>query len=92
MASVGDRWIDFYNPACFLVTCAALARKAPDLPEAAREELAEGHLRQAVAVLRHARSSSHIEPRQVRNDPAFAPLRARPDFQALLAELTAKAG
>jgi tetratricopeptide (TPR) repeat protein len=69
---------------------AATVRRDARLPEPERQRLAGQYADRAVQLLRQAVAKGHEDPKPLTLDPDFEPLRPRPDFQQLLAELTAK--
>jgi serine/threonine-protein kinase len=81
--SLADRYPGCrYNQACSLALMASLAE--PDR----REALAA----QAIEALRQAFAAGYVNFENMRIDPDLDPLRPRPEFQALLGGLQAKAG
>src|SRR5262249_44214322 len=78
---------DAFTAACFLGGCARLADKDPQLSAERRRELAQSYAARAVELLRQSVAKGYKNREQLVKHPALEPLRARPDFQALLAAL-----
>jgi tetratricopeptide (TPR) repeat protein len=81
---------DTYNAASFLSRCATLTDKDARLDEAQRKELAQRYVDQALMLLRQAVARGYKNAARMRGDPSLEPLRARQEFQALLAGLDGK--
>jgi serine/threonine-protein kinase len=68
--------------------CSRAAGAGAQVPEPQRERLAEGYAARAVALLAQAQMGGLFQTpeaqEELRQDPDFAPLRARQDFQQLL--------
>jgi eukaryotic-like serine/threonine-protein kinase len=82
---------DAYTAAGLLAGCAKLAAEDDQLPEGKRKELATAYGDRAVAALRLAIDKDAKEVAQMKIDSSLEPLRHRPDFQKLLAEVKFKA-
>jgi tetratricopeptide (TPR) repeat protein len=80
---------DSYNAACFLCRCVTLAGKDAQLAEAKRKELAQRYADRALALLLQAVSRGYKDAAHMKKDPDLEPLRARPDFKKLRADLEA---
>jgi serine/threonine protein kinase/tetratricopeptide (TPR) repeat protein len=78
---------DAFQTACLLAGCARLARQDPSRDEAARGELAEAYAGRAVAALRAAVRNGFHDSEKLQKADELEPLRARADFQKLLAEV-----
>jgi tetratricopeptide (TPR) repeat protein len=78
---------DSYEAACILAACMSLAEKDARLPEAKRRALAAGYAERAVVLLRQAFAHGYKGAARLKKDKVFDPLRSRPDFQKLVAEL-----
>jgi serine/threonine protein kinase len=78
---------DAYKAACFLSRCTALADQDAKLSEARRKQLVQSYPDQAMAALRQAVAKGYKDAAQMKKDKDLDPLRGRPDFQKLLAEL-----
>jgi serine/threonine protein kinase len=76
--------LDRYRAAILTARCIPLAAKDAKLDDAERRRLVETYAVQAVAQLRQAVRNGYSNPGQLADVPDFAPLRGRPDFQALL--------
>jgi serine/threonine protein kinase len=81
---------DAYIAAGLLAGCVRLAAQDERLANGRRQELATAYGDSAVAALRQAVEKRAQEVTQMAKDPSLDPLRSRPDFQKLLAELPAK--
>jgi serine/threonine protein kinase/tetratricopeptide (TPR) repeat protein len=81
---------DTYNAACFLSHCVKLAGKDAQLDEARRKELTESYADQALVLLRQAVDRGYMNAAGMKQDPHLEPLRARPEFKALLVEVEEK--
>jgi tetratricopeptide (TPR) repeat protein/tRNA A-37 threonylcarbamoyl transferase component Bud32 len=79
--------VQLMRGAAYLAWCVALAEKDVQLPDARRAELARSYAEQAVATLRLAVKHGYKDAARLKTDPDFAPVRSRPDFQELVAEL-----
>jgi hypothetical protein len=79
-----------YRAAADLCHCGALADKDAGLAEAERKELANRYADRALAMLRQAVARGYTNAAHMRQDAALEPLRAREEFQALLAGLEGK--
>jgi tetratricopeptide (TPR) repeat protein len=89
----GEVW---YEAACAYARCSAAAQEDARLSTGRRQELAEQYARQAVDQLRRAAADREFTNfqtalRMLETDKDLDPLRARPDFQKLLAEQQAQA-
>jgi hypothetical protein len=81
---------DSYQASCFLSLCVSLAEKDAKLPPPQRKALADTYAARAVQLLREAVAHGNKDVAQMKNDTNLDPLRERPDFKQLLAELEAK--
>jgi tetratricopeptide (TPR) repeat protein len=81
---------DSYKASGFLCLCVSLAEKDAKLPAPRRKALADAYAARAVQLLGEAVAHGKKDVAKVKNDTDFDPLRARPDFQRLLAELEKK--
>jgi tetratricopeptide (TPR) repeat protein len=81
---------DLYDAACVYSLSVAAARKDPKLSPAEREKLAERYASRAVELLRRAMQKGYRDVKNAKADKDLDPLRERPDFKQLLAELEAK--
>jgi hypothetical protein len=92
LARFGDKPADdSYKAAGVLSLCVALAEKDAQLPPPRRKALADTYAARAVQRLREAVAHGNKDVAKMKNDTNLDPLRARPDFQQLLAELEQKA-
>jgi serine/threonine protein kinase len=82
---------DIYHAACILARCVALAERDTDLSLAQRKEQADAYADRAMDTLRRALQNGYKDAANMKKDSDLDPLRARPDFQRLLAELEATA-
>jgi serine/threonine protein kinase/Flp pilus assembly protein TadD len=82
-----NHWSGYRDAAVLLAGCMALAANDAQLSEDGRRALAQDYASQAVNMLRQALAQGYKDAGEMKNTPAFAPLRARADFQKLLAEL-----
>jgi hypothetical protein len=78
---------DAYLAACLFSRCVVLAEMDSSLPQARRQERAKTHGDRAVAALREAVAKGYADVANVRKEKDLDPLRQRPDFQKLIAEL-----
>jgi tetratricopeptide (TPR) repeat protein len=78
---------DAYLAACMLCSCVRLAEKDARLDEDMRKQLVQGYAYRALALLRQAVESGFKDAAKLRQDPNLEPVRAREEFQKLLAEL-----
>jgi tetratricopeptide (TPR) repeat protein len=78
---------DTYNAACFLCQCVTLAEKDARLEAAKRKELAGKYADRALALLRQAVERGFKNADHMKKDSDLQPLRERPEFKKLLAEL-----
>jgi tetratricopeptide (TPR) repeat protein len=76
--------------AWYLCRCVSRVEKDDKLREDERTKLAQRYAGRAVEMLRHSISKGNKDANRLKTDSAFAPLRAREDFQQLVAELAAK--
>lgn len=67
-----------------------LAEKDTQLPAAKRRDLAHSYADRAMALLRQAVAKGYKDAAHLKKDKDLDPLRSRPDFQKLLAELEQK--
>jgi serine/threonine protein kinase/tetratricopeptide (TPR) repeat protein len=81
---------DFNEAACLLAGCVPLAEKDAKLPPDKRRELARKYADRAVELVRQAVRHGYKDVESIKKDSALDPLRARADFQKLLAELEAQ--
>ncbi|HVK12059.1 MAG TPA: serine/threonine-protein kinase [Gemmataceae bacterium] len=81
---------DAYTAAGLLAGCVRLAALDVRLTEAKRQESATAYGDRALAALRQAVDKGAKELAQMAKDSSLDPLRARADFQKLLAEVNAK--
>jgi hypothetical protein len=82
---------DAYNSACLFAGCARLAATDDRLSERERKERSSAYGDRALAALRQAIDRGYKDLAKMTKDTDLEPLRARADFQKLLAELEAKA-
>jgi serine/threonine protein kinase/tetratricopeptide (TPR) repeat protein len=82
---------DRYDAACLLCRCMSLAEKDARLDKDKRTELAKGHADRALTLLRQAVALGYKDAAHLKKDPDLMPLRAREEYQKLLAELEGKA-
>jgi hypothetical protein len=59
-------------------------------PEEDRQTLAKEYAGRAVALLQRAVAQGFADPDRLANDPAFAAVRSRADFEQVIAELRAR--
>jgi tetratricopeptide (TPR) repeat protein len=78
---------DTYNAACYLSLCVPLAEKDSKLTEVERRTQAQGYADRAMAFLRQALAKGFNDADYMAKDDDLAPLRQRPDYQALLKEM-----
>jgi peroxiredoxin/tetratricopeptide (TPR) repeat protein len=78
---------DTYNAACYAALAAGVARKAPKVPEAERQRLADGYAKQAISLLDKSFYEGFRERAHVDDDLDLVALRDRPDYKELLADL-----
>jgi serine/threonine-protein kinase len=83
--------IGSYNAACILAQCVPLAEQDNRLPVAKRKEAAQDYANRAMAGLRQAVDKGFKDAANMKKDKDLDPLRARADFQQLLADLDKKA-
>jgi peroxiredoxin/tRNA A-37 threonylcarbamoyl transferase component Bud32/tetratricopeptide (TPR) repeat protein len=76
-----------YNAACFAAYAADTARGCKGLPEAERQRLTEGYSEQAVKLLSMAIHEGYRDHSHMAKDSDLDPLRARKDYQELIASL-----
>jgi hypothetical protein len=81
---------DAYSAACFLCRCVPLAEHDAKLSEARRQDRARTYADGAVGMLRQAVANGYKDVARLKKDTDLDPLRARPDFQNLLAKLEKK--
>ncbi len=74
----------------WLAQCMPVAERDERLELEARRQTAQGYGDQAVEMLRQAIVKGHEQRDAIRKAPDLAPLRGRPDFQKLIAELEKK--
>jgi serine/threonine protein kinase/tetratricopeptide (TPR) repeat protein len=82
---------DTYNAARYMGLCATLAAKDSKPAPAEQTELARDYSDRALALLRQAFARGWRDTSRLKQDPAFQPLQARPEFRQLLADLERKA-
>jgi tetratricopeptide (TPR) repeat protein len=75
-----------FNIACAHACLASLIGEEPGLTPP-RRAVAARHLEDAMSALRRAVDTGYRNPKFFTSDPDLAPLRSRPDFQQLVAEL-----
>jgi serine/threonine protein kinase len=80
-----------YSIACDLALCIPLVGQGKIDLTAAEQAERRQYADQAMALLQQARAAGFEDVERVRKDEDLDPLRSRPDFQQLLAELEAKA-
>jgi serine/threonine protein kinase/tetratricopeptide (TPR) repeat protein len=80
-----------YMAACFLSRCTTLAEKDSKLEADQRKQKAESYTQKAIAALRVALQNGYKDVEKLRKDEDLDALRARKDFQELVAQLEAKA-
>ena len=76
-----------YNTACYMSRCLGVIQDA-QWPDGKRVKIAQAYGDRAVAALRRALERGYRNVNLIRKDPDLDPLRSRPDFQALLLDLT----
>jgi serine/threonine protein kinase/tetratricopeptide (TPR) repeat protein len=81
---------DTYVSARVLCRCAMLAEKDAQLTDSERRDLIQRYADRALAQLQKAVGRGFKDAARMKNDPELQPLRARPAFKQLLAELEAK--
>jgi serine/threonine protein kinase len=79
-----------YVAAALLSHCVPLAEKDATLTAARREELVTGYASRAMEFLRQAIQKGYPDVASLGRQPAFEPLRSRPDFQQLLSDAIRK--
>jgi thiol-disulfide isomerase/thioredoxin len=79
-----------YNAACLAARAANTAAAQPELPEAERRQLVDAHGSAAVKLLGMAVHLGYRDHPHMERDPDMDPLRARPDYQQLVAELSSR--
>jgi tetratricopeptide (TPR) repeat protein len=79
-----------YNAACAFSRASAAAEHDTNLSPADRLRLKARYADRAMELLRQAVAKGYRRPRMMKEDRDFNPLRARQDFQELLADLEAK--
>jgi hypothetical protein len=82
-----DRWEDYFYAAVSLAKDMGRAQRADHLPRPECDELIQAYGDLAMDLLQQAVHKGLHDARQVRQEPALAPLRPRPDFQELLRAL-----
>jgi tetratricopeptide (TPR) repeat protein len=85
-----DPTSDTYNAACHLALCVPLAEKDDKLDEAERKKLVQQYRERAMQLLGQAVQNGFKDVQHLKTDPDLVPLRARADFQKLVAELEKK--
>jgi serine/threonine-protein kinase len=78
---------DPYSAACIVVRCIALAQKDAKLADDKRRDRVRGYTERAMALLRQAVAKGYRDAAHLKRDKDLDPIRSRPDFQKLLAEL-----
>jgi len=82
---------DSYAAAGLLGRCITLADKDARLADTRRRELAQGYAGRALTLLRHAVERGFNDAARLKQDPDLEPLRAREEFQKLLAAILERA-
>src|SRR5262249_34945735 len=82
-----DSGLDTYNAACMLADAARVVSSDEGLPEGERKQLRKKYSDEAVALLDKAVKEGFTDRAQFGKDKDLDPLRERPDFKALLADL-----
>jgi serine/threonine protein kinase/tetratricopeptide (TPR) repeat protein len=80
---------DAFDAATMLSAAAVVASKEAGLDQARRKELAQGYADRAMMRLRQAVERGFKDVERMQKDPRLEPLRERPEFRKLLAELEA---
>jgi tetratricopeptide (TPR) repeat protein len=86
-----SHWSVYREAAVLLAGCMTLAANDAQLSEDGRRALAQDYASQAMNMLRQALAQGYKDSGEMKNTPAFAPLRSRADFQKLLADLEDRA-
>jgi serine/threonine protein kinase/Tfp pilus assembly protein PilF len=81
---------DTFDAATMLSSSVMLVGKEPGIAEVKRKELAQGYADRAITLIRQAIDRGFRNAERMEKDPRLEPLRERPEFQKLLAELQAK--
>jgi serine/threonine protein kinase/tetratricopeptide (TPR) repeat protein len=81
---------DTYDAATMLASAVTLVVKDAGLDEAKRKQLAQTYTDRALALLRQAIERGFQDAERMQKEPRLEPLRQRPEFGKLLAELEAK--
>jgi serine/threonine-protein kinase len=76
-----------YNAACWLADALHVVRGRKELPAAERQRLEEGYAVAAVRMLDRAIKEGYTDRAHMEADTDLDPLRQRPDFQRLMADL-----
>jgi hypothetical protein len=79
--------LNTYNAACLLAGCAGEARTDGRLTPAEQERVSDEYGRRAVGLLRESCRGGFATVAIINGDPDLRPLRDRPDYQELMAEL-----
>jgi tetratricopeptide (TPR) repeat protein len=75
------------NAASFLARCVTLVEQDARMPDNRRAELTSSYAERSMTALRLAVRQGYKDMATLKDGPAFASVRRRPDFQELLAEL-----
>jgi tetratricopeptide (TPR) repeat protein len=81
---------DTYIAASMVSGCIPLVDKDTKLAAAQRKELAESYAERSLKLLRQAVERGFTDAARMQKDPRLEPLRERPDYRKLLAELEGK--
>ena len=83
-------WQEYQRGALFTCQSMALVTKDAKLNDAQRKDTLAAYGTQAVQLLQQAVQHGYTDAAALKQEPAFAPLRDRPDFQKLLSKLETK--
>jgi serine/threonine protein kinase len=81
---------DTYAAASMVSGCIALVDKDTELAAAQRKDLAESYAEKSLKLLRQAVERGFTDAARMQKDPRLEPLRERPEYRKLLAELEGK--
>jgi hypothetical protein len=81
---------DLYDAAAYLCHCVTFAHKDGQLDQAKRKALADNYADRTLALLQQAVARGYKNVAGMKQDPHLEPLRARPEFKALLVEVEKK--
>ena len=82
-----DQAGDYLTAAECLARCVSLVEADHGLSDVERPQLREAYVRDAIHFLRQAAERGFRDANELRHSPAYAPLRALPDFQKLIDDL-----